>query len=257
MCCISIIIPTYNPNYYLLDCINSLYNQTLDRSKHETIIILNGEIEPYRVFLNNIYQTKPDGFSMKILETVMPGVSNARNIGIDNSSGKYVMFLDDDDVLSPNYLESMFAKITPNSIVASNVFSFYNELNEKITDYLTYKEVGESIIRRRKYLSNACCKLIPKDIISSNRFNVNFRNGEDALFMFSISNRISQIIIDKDSIYYRRLRPNSASRKKISLLERIKRILKQQVEYTKIYFTNPCGYNFFLYLSRLLAVYKQ
>ncbi len=254
---ITIIIPTYNPSNYLIECINSIYNQTLDRTKYETIIILNGELETYRDFLIKIYQSKPYDFSMKILETAKSGVSNARNIGIDNASGKHIIFLDDDDVLSPNYLESMSAKITPNSIVASNVFSFYNDLNEKNTDYLTYKEVGESIIRRRKYLSNACCKLIPKDIISSNRFNVNFRNGEDALFMFSISNRISQIIIDKDSIYYRRLRPNSASRKKKSFINRIKRIFKQQVEYTKIYFTNPCGYNFFLYLSRLLAVYKQ
>ena len=68
---ITIIIPTYNPSNYLIECINSIYNQTLDRTKYETIIILNGELETYRDFLIKIYQSKPYDFSMKILETAV------------------------------------------------------------------------------------------------------------------------------------------------------------------------------------------
>lgn len=254
---ISIIIPTYNPDNYLIDCVQSLYNQSLNKKNFEIIIVLNGEIDKYRFFLNEIYISKPNEVNLTILESLLTGVSSARNFGLDNASGKYITFLDDDDILSPNYLETMLSKVESSSIVVSNVYSFYNELDENIIDYLSYKKLGNSIIQRRKYLSNACCKLIPRDIICTKRFNVNFKNGEDALFMFSISNNIKQIIIEKNCIYYRRLRPNSASRKKISFISRIKRIVKQQLEYTKIYFSNPCEYNFVLYLSRLLAVYKQ
>ena len=254
---ISIIIPTYNPGNYFLECLKSIYNQTLSYNEFEIIIILNGDIANHRSFINNIYQNRPLNLSMKILESSISGVSRARNIGINKSNGDYIIFLDDDDVISPNYLEQLLGSAHPLAIVASNVYSFYNNLDEYITDYLSYKELGPSIIQRRKYLSNSCCKLIPKSIISTQRFNVNFQNGEDALFMFSISNKIKQIIIENNCIYYRRLRPNSASRRKVSFINKVKRIFKQQIEYSKIYFSNPLEYNFLLYISRLLAVYKQ
>ena len=153
---ISIIIPTYNPGEYFLDCINSICTQTFGRDKFEIIIVLNGEIEVYRTFLNNTLKQITDNFNIKILESSIKGVSNARNIGIDNAEGKYIDFLDDDDVLSSNYLEAMFEKAKTSTIVASNVFSFYKKLNENIKDYLSYKDIGNTIFERRKYLSNAC-----------------------------------------------------------------------------------------------------
>lgn len=254
---ISIIIPTYNPGDYLIECLKSIYNQTLSYDEFETIIILNGDIKNFRNFIENIYQSKPQGFSMKFYESSIPGVSRARNIGIDHSKGKYLFFLDDDDILSPNYFETMMISANTSSIIASNLYSFYNDINEKIPNYLSYKEISDSIFNRRKYLSNSCCKLIPRELISSKRFNVKFHNGEDALFMFSISDKIKHIIIEKDSIYYRRLRPNSASRKKISFIKKFKRIFNQQIAYTSIYLSKPFKYNLFLYLSRLVAVFKQ
>lgn len=254
---ISVIIPTYNPGSYLIECLNSLYNQTLSLDKFEIIIILNGNIGKYRSFLSDIYNSKPKELSMYILESEIPGVSRARNIGINKAIGKYLFFLDDDDLLSNNYFEDLLKVANENSIIASNLYSFYADITEMITNYLTYRKKAKTILGNRKYLSNACCKLIPREILSDKRFNTDFANGEDALFMFSISNKIKQILIEKDCIYYRRLRPNSASRKRISFTTRMKRIIKQQLEYTKIYFSNPFEYNLFLYLSRLLAVYKQ
>lgn len=252
---VSIIIPTYRPNYYFLECINSIINQNLNKTMFELIIVLNGDKEPYDNYIKSIIQNID--FNIKYIHTSLSGVSNARNLGIEYAIGDYIYFLDDDDILSEKYFEKMLKLVSPNIIVASNVYSFYNSPTEKIIDYLSYKGIKSTIIQNRKYLSNACCKLIPKRIIGDKRFNPNFKNGEDALFMFSISDNIDKIVVEKDSIYFRRLRNESASRKKISLWHRFVRITRQQIEYTKIYIRKPLKYNFILYLTRLLAVYKQ
>lgn len=77
---ISIIIPTYKPDYYIWECLDSIKEQTLDKELFEVLIILNGEKEPY---YNNIlnYIRKNDLLNFKIVYTEKPGVSNARNIG--------------------------------------------------------------------------------------------------------------------------------------------------------------------------------
>lgn len=254
---ISIIIPTYNPGKYLIECLHSIYKQSISLNEIEVIIIINGDIDRYRSFLQEIYIQKPQNLQMLILESEIPGVSRARNLGIEYAKGKYLFFLDDDDLLSSKYFEDMLNIAKENTVIASNLYSFHKNIDEKIPNYLTYKKNGVNIFCNRKYLSNACCKLIPRNIIENKRFNINFSNGEDALFMFSISPNIHKIEIVESSIYYRRLREESASRKKISFINRMNRIFTQQLEYTKIYFRNPSDYNFLLFLSRLLAVYKQ
>lgn len=257
---LSIIIPTYKPGVYLFECLDSVCYQMNSHIIYEILIVLNGPLEPYYEALSNEFLSRYSEFNIRLLYCSFKGVSNARNLGINEAKGKYLFFLDDDDVLSNDYFNQMLRKIEAydeKTIVVSNVYSFYRSTNEKNNDYLTFTRESKNIIENRKYLSNSCCKLIPKEIIGERRFNVHFTNGEDALFMFSISDRISNIVISSSSIYFRRLRENSASRKKVGIFERINRIIKQQIEYTIIYFRNPFKYNFILYLTRLLAVFKQ
>lgn len=252
---ISIIIPTYCPDSYIKRCIQSIEEQLNLKEMLEVIIVLNGKRYPYETYLKDfILESK---LNIKYIYTSQKGVSNARNIGLDHSKGDYIFFLDDDDILSKNYFDEMCKCLDANVIVASNVYSFYSDVDEKLKDYLTFKKNNTNLILNRKYLSNSCCKLIPKEIIGNRRFNINFTNGEDALFMFLISDKIKVIKVTPSSIYYRRLRIGSASRRKISLLRRVERIVRQQVEYSKIYFSNPLKYNFLLYLTRLIAVLKQ
>lgn len=254
---ISVIVPTYTPTAYIYECVNSLYTQSFPLDDFELIVILNGELDGYRNLLEEIYRKKPDKFQMSIFETEKAGVSGARNIGIENAIGEYLFFLDDDDVLSSNYLADMYNLASNDCIVASNVYSFCDVINEKNYDYLTYTKLGKELFYNRKYLSNSCCKLISRKIIGDRRFDVSFSNGEDALFMFSISDKIKNIKVAKESIYYRRIRKGSASRKKVSTMLKLRRIGRQQLAYIKIYFSKPFKYSFLLLLSRLVAVYKQ
>ena len=105
---ISIIITTYRPDKYIISCLDALAKQTISSFDFEVIIILNGQQFPYEALIKDlIYKYK---FKINYFYTNITGVSNARNIGLKVSIGEYIIFLDDDDILSPNYLKTMLKK---------------------------------------------------------------------------------------------------------------------------------------------------
>jgi hypothetical protein len=115
-----------------------------------------------------------------------------------------------------------------------------------------------SILNVRSFFSVVYCKLIDRIMIGTRRFDERFQNSEDALFMFAISDRIKKICFTgKDVIYYRRMRKNSLSRSKRSILYKIKNYIKLNMAYTIIFFKNPFKYNFLFYVSRIFAGLKN
>ena len=215
---ISVIIPTYKPDYYIWECLNSIVSQSLDRENYEVLIILNGDKEPFFTEieshlknnnLNNFY----------LIYTQEKGVSNARNIGLDRAKGNYICFVDDDDFLDRNYLEEMLRVILKygnDGIVISNSLNFDEKtgLEKYRTNYILGSK-EKNLLKMRNFFSNACGKLLPLRVIADIRFNKKFKNGEDSLFMVELSKNIKYIAISEKEVYYnRRLRADSASHKK-------------------------------------------
>ena len=93
---ISVIVPTYQPANYLWECLDSLCRQTLAPKEFEVVIVLNGCNEPYFGRIQQ-YIHAHQNHNFQLIQTEVGGVSNARNIGIDQSKGEYLAFLDDDD----------------------------------------------------------------------------------------------------------------------------------------------------------------
>jgi glycosyltransferase involved in cell wall biosynthesis len=259
---ISIIIPTYTPGAYIYDCLNSLLVQTAGHKSFEVIIVLNGTKNPYFSDLHN-YLTQYD-FRFKLIYTEEKGVSIARNIGLDSIEpyhSQYVVFLDDDDKLSPDFIEEVSNKAQPHTVVASNSKNFFTGQNTaERKDYISkcYENninTNYNIFKYRCFLSNACGKLFPLAVIGKTRFNKDFSIGEDALFAFTISNKIKKIVLTgHHTSYLRQVRPNSASRSQKSRATKIRNKYRLCKAYSKIYFRNPQEYNFLFYISRIVAV---
>ena len=253
---ISIIIPTYKPGPYLKDCLESINNQTMNKKCFEVIIVLNGVIKPYIECIYNL--TKMYDFNSVVIPTETPGVSNARNIGLTRAQGEYVCFIDDDDKISPSYLENLYSKATPNNIVASNVKAFYNNSNKTENDYIAsaYKKLINknsplSVFKGRKFMSSSCCKIISRRIIQDVRFDTNLKIGEDSVFMAKISKKVKSIVLsDSSAIYYRRLRAGSASRVKQPILKKCNIVCKLLKKYTKM--LTP-SYNIPFIATRIVA----
>lgn len=133
---ISIIIPTYKPQHYLIDCLDSIVAQTLDASRFEVIIVLNGCDQPYRAQIEE-YKNAHKTHNITLLSADAAGVSYARNEGIKHSAGDYVCFVDDDDWLSPNYLQELLSHADGMDIVVSNVLQIDEKDKHVVPHFLT------------------------------------------------------------------------------------------------------------------------
>ena len=107
---ISVIVPTYKPDYYIWECLNSIAIQSLDKEKYEVLIVLNGDKEPFFTEIES-YLKKNNLNNFNLIYSQEKGVSNARNIGLDRAKGEYICFVDDDDFLDKNYLQEMLRVI--------------------------------------------------------------------------------------------------------------------------------------------------
>lgn len=260
---ISVIIPTYRPKSYLWDCLDALASQTFPKDSYDVWIILNGCKEPYQHDIEN-YIYNHYGCQWHFVQVNKAGVSDARNYGINNSEGEYIAFIDDDDVVSPTYLERLYNCASEDTIsvcrpVAFNDGEIEKELSYEMSDVFRVNEGKKKVdfIVTRKFYGGPCMKLIHRSIISNRRFDPKFKNGEDSLFMFLISDKVKYTsFTSNDAIYYRRIRENSAVTKKRSLTEKIGNAFKLMMEETKIYFGGFPRYRFSFYITRLLGAVR-
>ena len=255
---ISVIIPTYKPDYYIWECLNSIATQSLDKEKYEVLIVLNGDKEPFFTKID-LYLKENNLYNFTLIYIQEKGVSNARNIALDKVNGKYICFVDDDDFLGKNYLEEMLRAVLKygnDGIVVSNYLNFDEKtgLEKNRTSY-KLGSIKKNLLSRRKVFSVIWAKLIPIKIINKIRFNNNFKNGEDSLFMVEISKNIKYIAIPENMIYYnRRLRINSANfrKKKISYI--LSNTFFLILNYSKFFLKR--SYNKIFILARIVAVMK-
>ena len=256
---ISVIIPTYNPQKYLWECLDSLCAQTFSKEEYEIILVQNGCGEPYSSQIKEYIAHHVDVL-WNYIQTDIAGVCNARNMGLDDAKGEYVTFIDDDDYVSPSYLEELYQAVNPLTVSLAYAYAFddgHPEQQKKYSvtsayDYCTSHNIHSLSSTARKYFSGPCMKLIPMNFIQKRRFDVRFKNGEDSLFMFLISDKIDNVAFtSKNAIYYRRFRAMSASTKPRTKWQRIRNSFKCAKEYTKIYLTG--GYDNYFFFSRIAA----
>lgn len=255
---VSVIVPSYRPLDYLYDCLNALCNQTLDSRDYEIIIILNGCNQPYYDFVCD-YMSKHKDYFILLRQTDIPGVSNARNIGIEESHGVFLTFVDDDDIVTPTYLEELLKVSSERCVGCASMNAFYNIITEKLETFLSQaydkcKNIPFNYYDYRQFLSPPVAKMIHKSIIGKIRFPVDMKKSEDSVFCLQISPSIKDMkLASPDAIYFQRLRPGSAMRKKESFWIIIKEHLFIEYKYLSVWIKHPFRYNLKFFLSRVAA----
>lgn len=104
---ISVVITVYNKEKYIEECILSIINQTYQNLE---ILVINDGSTDKSLELIKLYEKKDN--RIKIICTNNQGCSNARNVGINNFTGEYLIFIDGDDVCMPNMIKSMYSSLT-------------------------------------------------------------------------------------------------------------------------------------------------
>lgn len=259
----SIIIPTYRPQPFVYECLDSVFAQTLEAEEFEVIIVLNGCNEPYLSELQAYLAQNKGEHIVKLIQTDTPGVSNARNIALDEAQGDYIFFVDDDDHISPTYMERLLDLSVEDGVVASKLRLYSETTGEEFYTNLVnaYAIALEEIKKRpltlytgRRFLSTVWGKSIPRGVIGDIRFNTGYALGEDSLFITALTKNIKHIYLaPEDAVYHVRKREQSASRKSISNWSQVANALSLAFEYLKMYASDIRHNSFLFYMSRVAA----
>lgn len=225
---ISIIIPVYNGEKYLKDCINSIEQQTF--SNYEVIFVNDGSTDNS---LTIIERAKSKDERIQSFSLPNGGVSKARNFGLSKAVGEWVTFVDCDDWIEKDYLNTLYSRVTDNVDVIMANFFFNKEKTQ--TEGLCSKKIihkkdfpsyplammvedcaaCDSLEISVEILCAACNKLTRRQLIINNgiKFEEKLKLNEDGLFhLASFLNSRDVIIIDKPLYHYRILSTSSNNR---------------------------------------------
>lgn len=212
---ISIIIPIYNAEKYLNRCIDSVLSQTY--ADFELILVNDGSTDQSAVICNNYIQSD---CRVKYIEKINEGVSIARNIGITNSCGEYITFIDADDFIAPQYLEYLIKSFEKEGIVLAEVSYEKKALedgNGKEFDAYYEYDIDKVIMKYLDGEGYVWGKLFLKEVIISNKlyFSDKLIMSEDLEFLIKYCCCVSGKYVGiKNKLYYYCDSESSISRSK-------------------------------------------
>lgn len=122
---VSVIIPVYNSERYIEKCLNSVLNQTFQ--DFELIVVNDGSKDKSQKILETFQEKEPE--KITLIKQENKGVSKTRNEAIKTAKGKYVMFIDNDDFIDKDYIETFVKEIEKDDFDV--VLGGYRRPNEK------------------------------------------------------------------------------------------------------------------------------
>lgn len=143
---ISVIIPTYNAENYLKDCIDSLINQTLGFDNIEVILVDDQSTDSTQDILND-FSAKYENVVTIFNKDNSGSPSKPRNIGIQNATSDYIMFMDNDDYYYPEMCEVMYRNIVNENADIVTCRFIFNKNNEESIKEKTFLDDYDKIIK--------------------------------------------------------------------------------------------------------------
>lgn len=211
---ISVIVPVYNSAPYIRDCADSVLKQTY--RNFELLLIDDGSADDSRRICERL--GREDG-RIRVLARPHKGVSAARNAGIEEAKGKYLFFMDSDDVIHPRLLEELKRLLERDK--TGMAAEGYCEIGDG--DFCRTEAKREEGGRPEGiYLSSSQAadyksfgspdmkfyaiggKMIRREAMEGVRFHERLTHGEDTLFMYQLISRgLDAVVLKADWYYYR------------------------------------------------------
>ncbi len=191
---VSVIIPVYNCEKYLQECLDSVRGQSYHNL--EIIIINDGSTDQTQEIIDKNLQ---EDSRIKTIRQVNAGVSAARNAGLNLATGDYISFIDADDTVAPDFIEKLLSAFRDN-IAYVRCATVIDDKPVIITDEknrLLIRQVVTDHLYDARYLKNL-------------RFKP-FHYSEDLIFNYELSLQNDRFVIIDDALYFRRKNPDSIS----------------------------------------------
>lgn len=210
---ISIIIPSYNVEKYIKECLDSLINQTF---KDFEIIVVDDGSSDNTINILKKYQTMHSNIKIIQQENQYAGV--ARNNGMKHAQGDYLLFLDSDDFFDLDLLEKTYNKaIESDAEVVLFDGDYFDDKNRVLVEkpgFINHKFLPSKSVFSQKDTSflyqifkpNAWTKLFKKDFILENQiYFSNTKNANDLKFVYIATAAAKKIVyLDEKLVHYRR-----------------------------------------------------
>ena len=210
---VSVIIPIYNGEKYVEDMYKSLSSQTYQ--DFEIIFINDGSVDKSGSILSEIENRDS---RVRVITQVNKGICASRNVGIENSQGEYLIFLDQDDGIESNLIEKYYTAISQKNVdIASfGTIHYFIDANGKISD-IKPMNIDEELVTNRRRLIECLFNLDNKkrlmtiwnciykrSLIEKNniRFDVHFKHGdEDGMFNIEYALHCDKVYFSNESYY--------------------------------------------------------
>lgn len=213
---LSIIIPVYNVENFLDDCIISIFNQGLDNQDFEVILIDDGSHDSS---LCVAYKWASIYKNIKVFHKENQGQAAARNLGIEIAKGEYIMFVDSDDFL---YEKALYAPLK--YIVENNYDCIHFGMGiEQENGNIIYPQIsgiqlghtysGEFVALNFDMFGSVCPFIFKSNLFDLNK--VRFKSGfahEDSELCFRLFPLIKTMYFDDTIVYHYRFNHNSTDR---------------------------------------------
>lgn len=215
---ISVVVPAYNCEKYVKRCLYSLINQTYQEI--EIIVIDDGSTDGTLSLCKEVAELD---CRVKVISKENSGVSDSRNLGISLAIGNWITFVDADDYLDCNALQSMFAlKKQDTQMIFGRIKKFFENGEEENLVEKELVNVSKNnlapffLYGERNVMGSAWRVLYLKEVIVKNGilFNKNVSICEDLLFIVNVVSLCDKIEVSNEYVYNYFIRGSSCSRTK-------------------------------------------
>lgn len=200
---ITVVIPVYNGENYIVKCIDSVLNQTYKNL--EIIIVNDGSTDKTKGILEKYVNNNS---RIKIFEQSNKGISAARNLGIDHTKTNYITFIDSDDWIESDMIELLYRNIVKyNSEISACGYylDFQNNVKEINADAtihnFTKKEALTRILFDEEIKSHPWGRLYRTSLFKNLRFPVG-RIYEDYALLYLLVNEGENFVLEKVPKYH-------------------------------------------------------
>lgn len=217
---LSVIVTVYNLEDYIEDCIVSILKQATNAI--ELIIVDDGSSDGSAAIIRKLHNDR-----LVILRQNNSGVSAARNYGLTHARGQYIFYIDGDDLIAPNAIDLILAKIksTRADILSTGYVKFTNSkrisngytVDHEIVQAVESENAGraiEELIKNSIFLPNVSTNIFKRILFEKNSiaFDDKLSNNEDldcGMRLYLTADKIA--VISEPLYYYRQLRRGSAT----------------------------------------------
>lgn len=211
---VSIIVPIYNVEEYIDECVDSLIRQ--DYSNIEILLVDDGSTDQSGKIADKFAKNNEKVYSF---HKKNGGLSSARNYGLKKAKGKYICFVDSDDYVKKDYVSSMHNNIISNkTMIASCGYCHLKpdgnvcEINFQNIKKKYFGDDAQIYLNIIGYFNvSACNKMFDKSLFNDIEFPIG-KKSEDWFIMYKLIEKSNSIYYDSDSKYIYRQRKGSITK---------------------------------------------